>query len=405
MVRGWGIKALFKRKITGFLKAIFPVGIIYNSPRVAVTSNQIVATGASSDKVNIVSILPEDVREEPPPRIYNYRVSARFAKYFRRKIPPAYLVKVGDGFVYGKQTNFVLTRSRKLLSDVSREFGMYGGKPMEESSLLKTVLKLPRPVHIKGTVAVVSTSGANNFHHWNYDCLPRFYLLQRAGLFHQIDKFIVAYSELPFQIESLRLLGIDKSRIINPDTSEDVLLQSDILYVPSLPSVLGTVSPWVVEFLDNLYNPARVSDVRFTRIYLSRKNVQSRKIINNDEFMRVLSDFNIVEVFPEDFTLAEMAKLMRGASFIISVHGSGLSNLCFIAPGTKVVDILAPYHQDAYYWMISNIRHSSYIGFFGEGAHPADDVDLVKRKIDEDLYLDLTKMRSLLQTELGHEAA
>jgi capsular polysaccharide biosynthesis protein len=265
---------------------------------------------------------------------------------------------------------------------------------------VKGKLRLPIATAIKGKVAVLSTCGWGNFHHWNYDIIPRIKLLKEAGVFDCIDYFLINHSSQSFQSEAIRLMGIAPEKIINQNGNGPSLIQATILYVPSLPSALGTVSPWVVDFLRTLYNPKQERHSEYKHLYLSRKKVSTRKIVNNDPFMELLKTFSIVEVFPEDYSVSELARLLAGASFIISVHGSGLSNLSFISDNTTVVDILAPYHQDGYYWMISNIRNSKYIGFFGEGKHPADNIDLVAEKVDDDIVLDLVKMKELLTSKL-----
>jgi capsular polysaccharide biosynthesis protein len=134
----------------------------------------------------------------------------------------------------------------------------------------------------------------------------------------------------------------------------------------------------------------------FDRIYISRKNVVSRKIVNEEEVMQLFNKYAFQEIFPEDYNMQQMAYIMANASAVASVHGSGLSNLPFIKNGTKVLDILAPLHQDTYYWMICNQRKASYIGFFAEGNHPPDDLDLVKNSVDNDLLLDLKKLETAL---------
>ena len=399
-LRGRGIKAHLQTLVTSVIKRVFPVGTFYNAPRNIITASDYVGSVKTNSSNRIVPIYESSERIENPPEILNHPVSRRFTRYYRRKVPSAFILVLHKGKIYGEETNYIITHSSHLLADISREFGMYGGKPMDQSNLIKRTLKLPSVSRLPGKIAVVTTSGANNFHHWNYDCIPRLHLLRVAGLLNEIDLFVISYKGLPFQKESLRLLGIPVEKIINPYRQAVKLFQADILFVPSLPSNLGTVSPWVVDFLRSLYNPSNEKRILFKRIYLSRKNVTSRKIINNDQFNSLLREFDVEEVFPEDYSVSEMARILAGAEFIISVHGSGLSNLCFISEATTVVDILAPYHQDGYYWMISNIRKSKYIGFFGEGDHPTDDLDLVRQKIDKDIYLDITKMRSLFVHEL-----
>jgi capsular polysaccharide biosynthesis protein len=398
LLKGMGIKAGITRAFTKAVKTVFPAGSIYNAPATIITSAEwIMRKGRASDKMT--EVYAEEWREECAPEICNYKVSERFKRDYRRKVPAAYVAEINGGMTFGKEANFIITPDHLLLADLSREFGQYGGKPMHDSSLITQKLKLPPSVSIKGRIAVLSTCGSNNFHHWNYDIIPRVHLLKQAGVFNTIDHFIISWSGIPFQKESLKILGIPEDRIINPVEMASGLLKADVLIVPSLPSPLGTVSPWVVDFLRRTYNPESKVQRTFPRIYLSRKKVTTRKILNNDAFSQLLKQHSIKEIFPEDYTVSELATILAGAEFIISVHGSGLSNLCFISDKTTVIDILAPYHQDGYYWMISNIRNSKYIGFFGEGEHPPDDLDLVRKKIDNDIYLNIDTMSKLLSRE------
>jgi capsular polysaccharide biosynthesis protein len=400
-LRGRGIKSGIKKAMVGFIKTLFPPGSIYNAPAKAITSKEWLAKYDSKKTGRIIPVYQPANRRETPPVIENHPVSQRFIKYYNREIPEAYVLELPGGLVYGVDTNFIIAPSYHLLADVSREFGRYGGKSMQDCSLIQQKLKLPEPHTLSGNVAVITTCGVNNFHHWHYDAIPRIHLLKKAGLYEQMDHFIIAHSDLPFQKESLNLLGIPADRISNPRKIGSKLFSADKLYVPSLPSRLGTVSPWVIDVLRNLYNPKSEKNPAYRRIYLSRKNVSTRKIINNEAFNSLLKEFDIIEIFPEDFSVAQLAKILEATEFVISIHGSGLSNLCFIGENITVVDILAPYHQDGYYWMMSNIRNSKYIGFFAEGPHPPDDLDLVKNKIDDDLQLDIGKLRQLLTEEIN----
>jgi len=383
-----------------FIKKVFPRGILYNAPgKWMITADWLKFNeGTEAGKMHI--IYAERSWTEHPPVIENHVVTERFKRYFKRLILQAYVVELPLGMVFGECTNFILTPDYVLLADLSREFGAYGGRQMKNSSVLRWQLNMPKPKFIHGNVAVISTSGYNNFHHWNYDCIPRIFLLKQAGLYESIDFFILAHSGLSFQVEALDLLGLPKEKIINPEENKIFFYQAEVLYVPSLPAILGTIAPWVVDFLQNLYNPFQQSIDGPKRIYLSRKKVISRHIANNDQFLKLLRKFGFEEIFPENYSVSNLAMMLKNAFCVISVHGSGLSNLCFVSPGTIVIDILAPYHQDGYYWMITNYRKSKYIGFFGEGSHPPDDLDLVRNKIDDDILLDLDKMHGLLLREL-----
>ncbi|HUR10513.1 MAG TPA: glycosyltransferase family 61 protein [Flavitalea sp.] len=396
--RGRGYKSEIIKTGIGFVKNVFPPGILYNAPRTAIPVTKWLQQ--SADKGFITSVFESEYRKETLPEIVNHPLTSRFVRYAARTVPPAFVANISEGCVYGKYTEAIVPAPGLLAADLSRQFGAYGGVPASENALIQTTLKLPKPKRLKGKVAVISTSGADNFHHWLYDCLPRIYLLKKSGMLDSIDHFLIAGRETPFRMESIQRMAIDTRKIINPHDDGNLHYQAQTLVVPSLPSELGTVSPWVVNFLNELFNASNEKNTQFPRIYISRRNAGSRKITNNDEFLSLLHEFNIIEIFPEDYPVAEFAKIVAGARFIISIHGSGLSNLCFASVRSVVVDILAPYHQDSYYWLISNIRGARYIGFFSEGTHPSDEEDLVKKKRDDDLLIDINEMRMLLSREL-----
>jgi capsular polysaccharide biosynthesis protein len=395
--KGKGYRNMLNRKFVRLVKTIFPFGYIYNSPRHFKDFQKWIPKNQSQG--GLIMLKNGEKRKELPPEIVNYSITKRFSKYFYRLIPPAYLLKLNKGIVLGNQTNLIISADGTLSADLSREFGAYGGKPAHEFSIFSDKLNMPELNLLVGKTAVVSTQGCRNFHHWLYDSLPRIYLVMEAGLFDEMDYFLISSNNQNFQKESLRLLKIPEGKIINPLEGK-CNFSAEELYVPSLPSPLGSVSPWVITFLRNLFNPNNEKIAGYERIFISRKNVKTRHIVNHDEFLICMSTFSIKVVYPEDFSVSSFARIIAGSKFIISIHGSGLSNICFMSPGTTVVDILAPYHQDAYYWQISNLCDSSYIGFFAEGSHPEDDVDLVKLKIDDDLIINISSLTEILNKKL-----
>jgi len=400
MLRNKGYKSKLKNAIGGIIKKYVKPGIIYNAPRKAIG----IATWRELTNRNaeIIKISESQKRKEELPEIYNYPISGRFRKYETRVIPESTVTRIDGASVYGIYTNIVLLDPHYVALDFSRQFGAYGGATISESKLIKYSLWLPRPKFLKGRIAVITTEGADNFHHWMYDSMPRIFLLMKSGIFDTIDFFLISHKGQPFQKELLHKLGVADEKIINPQKENAVLYAAETLFIPSLPSELGTVSPWVVSFLDGLFNKDRVASP-LKRVFLSRKNVGTRHISNDTEVRLLFKAFGITEVFPEDYSVTEFSSIIAGATFIISVHGSGLSNICFASPGTVIVDLLAPYHQDCYYWLISNLRQSRYIGFFSEGQHPDDNFDLVKNKIDNDLYINVEQLKSLLDRELNRD--
>lgn len=402
LLKGRGLKRKIKDYVTSIMKTIFNPGFFYDAPKKYVDFDNWVQQNKALGEVK--PVYDSFSLEEQLPEIFNYQLTGRFKKYSHRTVPKAYVACIKNGRVYGRYSNSIILPDNVLAGDLSRQFGAYGGLPPELNSLIKSRLSLGSKRHLKGKVAVITTEGADNFHHWLYDAMPRIFLLSKTNLFEVVDFFIISFKGLPFQQESLKLLNLPKHKIINPQENDCLYYSADELIVPSLPSKLGTVSPWVAFFLDNLYGGSK-RDFKSKRIFISRKHVTSRHITNAEEVFRLFAMYNIVEVFPEDYPVTIFSQIVRNATMIISVHGSGLSNLCFVSRNTVVIDLLAPYHQDCYYWLISNIKSARYIGFFSEGEHPSDDIDLVKNKVDNDLTIDISKLRELLTRELTNLAA
>jgi hypothetical protein len=346
----------------------------------------------------VILLKAQETVRETPPVIVGYHVSARFTKYYERKTREAFVAVIPNGHVLGEATNFIITPDNIVLADVSREFGAEGGRKPEAFSVFHDRLGLPAVQKVDATIAVVSTCGSNNFHHWNYDILPRLQLLKQSALFDKIDQFVVNYQQLKFQLVGLELMGIDKNKIINSHGNAAFHLTATTLVVPSLTEDLGTITPWVLDFMRSNFLPQPLPSLPtgFEKLYISRRTVAVRKMVNEADVMKEIFARGYREFIPEDYTLQEAAAHFASARSIVSVHGSGLSNLPFISEGTKVLDILAPLHQDGYYWMICNQRKSLYVGLFAEGEHPADDEDLVKNKVDHDLLIDINKLKQAL---------
>lgn len=398
MIRGKGYKKKLILFFVTCLKFADRYQFFHNTPSKISTIQDKLLKGID---VSLIKVFEGEDRIELEPKIWNHPISKRFSKLYQRSCPEAFVTVIPMGMVAGESSNWIIFSDNTLSRDLSREFGAYGGLNLSKSKLINGKLKFKSKKIINGKVAVISTCGYNNFHHWNYDCIPRLYMLQQTINLDEIDLFIIHHSNYSFQNQSLDLFGISKEKIIQLE--ENQVLQAEMLYVPSLPSNLGTVSPWVVKFLRNFY--VKESSLKETPkyVYISRKNVSTRKIINNNHFQNILFGHGFIEIFPEDYSVSQMAEIMRNADVIISIHGSGLSNICFINSGTTVIDILAPFHQDGYYWQISNICNGNYIGFFAEGDHPDDNLDLVKANIDSDIYIDIHQLKTLLKQIMNYE--
>lgn len=334
-----------------------------------------------------ILVYPEKEVRQAEPIIIEGKVHKLFRDEYKRTQNRSFVATIFNGRVWGRN-GAIITPDDMLLTDVSREFGAYGGVFGKQHSVFNQ-FRLASPKYIDATVAVLASPGANNFHHWLYDNIARFHLVQKAGLENEIDYYILDYTALPFQKETLERVGIPEDKILNCHDNWQFHIKAKNLVVPSLPSRLGVINDWTVDYLRSLIMPSVMPKPLTRRIYISRKKAPSRKITNEQELIDFLQKEGFTEYFAEDHSIAETAEIFNEAEFIIGIHGSGLSNLAFAGKGVKVIDIVAPKHLDPYYWVLTNFREGKYAYIVGKGDMDVDSEDLVKKKIDKDITVDM----------------
>ncbi|NES01284.1 MAG: glycosyltransferase family 61 protein, partial [Symploca sp. SIO1B1] len=91
-----------------------------------------------------------------------------------------------------------------------------------------------------------------------------------------------------------------------------------------------------------------------------------RLVINEQEVISFLNQFGFTSVSLEVMTVRQQAALLAQAKVVISPHGSGLTNIVFCSPGTKVIEIFSPNYVYHCYWLLSNLVGVEYYYLLGE---------------------------------------
>jgi capsular polysaccharide biosynthesis protein len=385
-MKGWLKKSLIKL-INSFSKSSEKWG----TPKGIVNTEECCRKNNAAFKI----IYPAKNVNQAAPITLTENVHKIYRDEYVRTQAQSFVATINNGRVWGRN-GAVITPDDLLVNDVSREFGAYGGVFGFKHSIFKQI-KLASVKYIDGTVAVIASPGANNFHHWLYDNIPRLHLIKEAGLMDGIDYFVMDYENLAFQNEVLKKVGIPVEKILNCHDNWSFHIKAKTLIVPSLPSRLGVVSDWTVDYLRKLLLPPIQQTKLSKRIYISRKKAPTRKVVNETELFSYLQHQGFVEYFAEDCSLENTAILFSESEFIVGVHGSGLSNLAFASKGVKVIDIIAPNHVDPYYWILTGFQNGKYAYFSGVGHVANESKDLVKEKIDEDITIDMNSFELLFE--------
>jgi capsular polysaccharide biosynthesis protein len=298
----------------------------------------------------------------PPPHLNRQQFSTLFISH--RKTVAQYILQLKNARVWGAN-GAVITAEDVFLPDVSREFGLKN--PCTGHSVFHNVI-LSRAIRVNGLVAVVTTAGANVYYHWMLDILPRILMLKEAGLFNKISKFILDYEGLPFQKQTLSLLGIDEEKIISCHGNRNFHIEAERLLVPTLPSKINEVNAFECELLKKYFLRLDDNFITAKRVYITRKKTATRTIINEEELINYLKrfDFEVIEL--EQLSIAQQAQLFNKAKIIAGPHGSAFANVAFCTKGAALLDILPDSNIVTCFYNIAAQMGVNYYGYIDKGV-------------------------------------
>ena len=334
---------------------------------------------------------------EMPKLASDHPVDPRFTENREVTFPAQFTSIIPNGRVVNQ--GFVISPDNRILEEVSMTFD--GSKPIykkigAEHKLFKTGIAKKPAEHINARVAVLATPSAqHNYYHWMMELLPRLQTLKMSGydLVEDIDYYFVNSTAGSFQMETLKACGIPFNKII--DSIWHPHVSASELVVISRTGVNGFFDIHTINFLRNLFAD-HLQTHKSRKIYLNRRNVRHRRILNEDELETVLFEYGFESVSLDNLTVAEQAELLSSAEMVVSGHGASLTNLIFCQPGTKILELFQHNNIHPIYWGISNLLDLDY-----HYAKSVSHKSIKSMTIDEDnnfsdMIFDIKEVRSLL---------
>lgn len=236
---------------------------------------------------------------------------------------------------------------------------------------------------------------SDNYFHWLFDILPRFRLVELAGIdWHEMD-YILIDNQTPFQKETISLFNIPREKILLP--SLPLCLQAEELIIPSYPGSVTWMPAWSCQWLRGkiLGCHGEKTSTPGRRLYISRGRSGNRRLINEREVKEYLEKKGFKTVNLETLPIKKQAELLSEAEIVVSTHGSGLSNIVFCQPHTKVIEIFSPNYVYPCYWLVSNLVNLDYHYLLGEiiGSHHFHSLLYPDNRL-EDIYSDINVLNS-----------
>jgi capsular polysaccharide biosynthesis protein len=301
---------------------------------------------------------------------------------------PLYVATIPQGRVVGRN-GAVISGDNLILGDLSRDW-FFG--PQQHPLLFR--VKLPKPRKLAGTTVTIAAPSAGwNYYHWMVDVPPRIKILEKGGVhLSSVDWIIVNEVSFHYQTATLERLGMLNQKLLFAGRRRHYLC--DRLIAPSPVGRPDDLPPLVVQFLRESFLPKPVTGTYPPRIYVSRSLAKYRKFTNASEVRDCLAKHGFKEVFTEEMSFAEQVALFASVEAVVSQNGSGLVNIVFCRPGTKVLEIFSPDYVNVCDWGLANTAGLDYYYLLGAGEHPADHHD--PERVEKDITVNIQELEATL---------
>lgn len=251
---------------------------------------------------------------------------------------------------------------------------------------------ISKATQLKGTVAYLSDPDPANYYHWMCRTLPLLNIYQNFFDLQEIDFFYLGQFPLSsFHKESLAQAGVAMNKV----TQESCIADRLLVAITNRTIYYGdAINKKAYLFTRNLFLGKKSLDFHKKnnkrRIYVKRGNTSRRKIINEMEIIQKLEKYGFEAVVMDNKTVQEQAQLFSQAEAIIAGHGAALTNLLFIQPGVKVIELIPyGYVNNCFYVMAS---HGEGDYFYLQGERTIQSNTDIR---NFDIYIDLQKLDSI----------
>ena len=302
------------------------------------------------------------------------------AKFDAQKliIPEKYIYKFNDGSLLGRNGR-VITHNNRYIKDITKQFN-----PNDERmfNIVKPVIKKK----FNGTVASIATNYSICYYHWILDIFQKLYVLKLSGLSY--NKLLVNRLDYNFQKETLRLLNLSEDEIIS--SSEMLNFHPKTILTTSHVQFDKDAILWTREQFLKAVKDKNLPQDTPKRLYISRAKAKRRRIVNEDETLKIISKYGFTRVFLENISLSTQINLFKNAEIVIGPHGAGFTNLIFANNNLKIVELFHPSYDNNCFFILASILEMKHYHLYGKDYDSKGKIDMT---VDTD---ELEKMLKLV---------
>ncbi len=273
-----------------------------------------------------------------------------------------YVAELNNVRILGGRSNFIFTQEGCALDDHGRHptFGHFVAYPDDQEWLAKeddkVLLDFAASVYQTREIAagiLMAGFATPDFGHWLPDYLSKLRFLQQHPDFYQLP--IIVNAEMPpSHFEHLARLSGNSLPLIRLHKNESLLCKrllaaSPPVFLPlaffpleRFPAGIPTrtmpyFSEQTVQFLRGTLKPKEDAKDRHKRLFFSRKNMKSTRLVNEEEIISALTPIGFEVIYPELLSASQQIALFQQADCVVVPRGSALNNVLFAHPLIKVI--------------------------------------------------------------------
>jgi hypothetical protein len=297
--------------------------------------------------------------------------------------------------------NELLIKEKFMIVILTESFGdtwqekVYNRPLYQIKNYIKNILR--KKIKIKEAIWCFDQFSTGGYYHWVTEICPRLWIA---------NEYI--NSSIPLLVPQYFFEKWNFSdSFFKPFNREIITFKEDeVVDVENLTFISQTGGPFnfqplsihsSTQYLKNYYLKTAINYTEnYQKIYISRNKSGKRTLLNENEILPILNKHGFKVIYAEELPIEEQIQLFSRTTHLLSIHGAGLSNLVFMQPKSKVIEIR---HQEqnhvlnCFYTLAHTFDMEYYYVF---GNNKGNTLPNENRPEDKSIYVNIEMLENVL---------
>lgn len=225
-------------------------------------------------------------------------------------------------------------------------------------------LENPAGKVLKG-FAPIADDNYVNFCHWLVDVFPRIIVSPKS------TQLLLPKLDLIFHNQSIDMIG-STHRIGQLDDLQAIEIKK--LYIidnmgEQLKHPASKGAKWAINALQQLRcisNHPKTVNTFGDKIYISRGNLQKRRLIEESNVEETLAKLNVTPIALENLSFQDQVAVFSNAKLVVGLHGAGLSGVSIMQDESNLLEIHGDKYGTPAFRILANANNVNYFSLTGE---------------------------------------